>query len=179
MVREVTYETGRMLRTMLEGDPDLASHMKKVRVFLSHSKHDDFGERVARRIRDWLHDDVQLSVFLDIVDIPAGLPPDDVLEKEVRRSAVLVVYSDSFSSREWCGREVLVAKESDRPIVVADCIEDLDERAFPISPTCRWCASVLGNPTASSESLAAFSTRSSRTSFGGAARYLLTKPTRS
>ena len=26
---------------------------------------------------------------------------------------------------------MLVAKESDRPIVVADCIEDLDERAFP------------------------------------------------
>ena len=143
LVREVTYETGRMLRTMLEGDPDLASHMKKVRVFLSHSKHDDFGERVARRIRDWLHDDVQLSVFLDIVDIPAGLPPDDVLEKEVRRSAVLVVYSDSFSSREWCGREVLVAKESDRPIVVADCIEDLDERAFPYLanvPVVRLCS---------------------------------------
>ena len=131
LVREVTYETSRMLRTMPVTDPDLASRMEKVRVFLSHSKHDDVGERTAQCIRDWIHDDVQLSVFLDIADIPAGLPPDEVLETEVRQSAVLIVYSDSFSSREWCGREVLVAKESDRPIVVADCIEDLDERAFP------------------------------------------------
>jgi hypothetical protein len=131
LVREVTYETSRMLRTMLVTDANLTSKMEKVRVFLSHSKHDDVGERVAQRIRDWLHGDVQLSVFLDITDIPAGLPPDEVLETEVRQSAVLIVHSDSFSSREWCGREVLVAKESDRPIVVADCIEDLDERAFP------------------------------------------------
>ena len=143
LVREVTYETSRMLRTMLVTDPDLTSRMEKVRVFLSHSKHDDVGERVAERIRDWLHDDVQLSVFLDIADIPAGLPPDAVLETEVRQSAVLIVYSDSFSSREWCGREVLVAKESDRPIVVADCIEDLDERAFPYLanvPVVRLCS---------------------------------------
>ena len=131
LVREVTYETSRMLRTMLVTDANLTSKMEKVRVFLSHSKHDDVGERVAQRIRDWLHGDVQLSVFLDITDIPAGLPPDEVLETEVRQSAVLIVHSDSFSSREWCGREVLVAKESDRPIVVADCIEDLDERVFP------------------------------------------------
>ena len=143
LVREVTYETGRMLRTMLASDPNLAGQMEKVRVFLSHSKHDDVGERIARRIRDWLHDDVQLSVFLDIADIPAGLPPDRVLETEVRLSAVLIVYTDSFSSREWCGREVLVAKESDRPIVVADCIEDLDERAFPYLanvPVVRLCS---------------------------------------
>ena len=130
LVREITYETSRMLRTMLASD-ESSSPTEKVRVFLSHSKHDDVGERVAQRIRDWIHDDVQLSVFLDIADIPAGLPPDEVLEKEVRQSAILIVYSDSFSSSEWCRREVLVAKESDRPIVVADCIEDLDERAFP------------------------------------------------
>ena len=130
LVREITYETSRMLRTMLASD-ESSSPTEKVRVFLSHSKHDDVGERVAQRIRDWLHDDVQLSVFLDIADIPAGLPPDEVLEKEVRQSAILIVYSDSFSSSEWCRREILVAKESDRPIVVADCIEDLDERAFP------------------------------------------------
>ena len=63
LVREVTYETSRMLRTMLVTDPDLASRMEKVRVFLSHSKHDDVGERTAQCIRDWLRDDVQLSVF--------------------------------------------------------------------------------------------------------------------
>lgn len=131
LAREVTYETSRMLRTMLVTDTNLTSKMEKVRVFLSHSKHDDVGERVAQCIRDWLHGDVQLSVFLDIADIPAGLPADEVLETEVRQSAVLIVHSDSFSSREWCGREVLVAKECDRPIVVADCIEDLDERVFP------------------------------------------------
>lgn len=131
LVREVTYATSRLLRTTLTADSELSDQLEQVRVFLSHSKHDGVGERVARRIRDWLHNDVQLSVFLDVAAIPAGFPPDRVLEEEVRRSAILVVYSDSFSSREWCGREVLVAKECDRPIVVADCIEGVDERSFP------------------------------------------------
>ena len=131
LIREITYETSRMLRTMLVDEPDLISQMEKVRVFLSHSKHDLVGERVAKQIRNWLQDDVQLSVFIDVADVPAGLSPDAVLEQEVRRSTILVVYSDSFSSREWCRREILVAKEHERPIVVADCIENLDERAFP------------------------------------------------
>ena len=131
LVREITYEAGRMLRTMLRHEPDLASQIEHVRVFLSHSKHDHIGERVARGIRRWLQDDVRLSPFLDIADVPAGLPSDEVLEEGVRQSVVLIIYSDSFSSREWCRREVLVAKASERPIVVADCIEDLDERAFP------------------------------------------------
>ena len=131
LVREVTYETSRMLRDTLADEPDLARQMERVRVFLSHSKHDDIGEQDAKCIRNWLQEDVSLSVFLDIVDVPAGLPSDDVLDTGVEQSAVLIVHSDSFSSREWCRREVLVAKASERPIVIADCIEDLDERAFP------------------------------------------------
>ena len=131
LVREVTYETSRMLRTLLVNVPHLDSQTEKVQVFLSHSKHDDVGLKVAQQIRNWIFNDVQLSVFLDVTDVPPGLPSDDVLENSVRQSAVLIVYSDSYSSREWCMREVLVAKESWRPIVIADCIEDLDERAFP------------------------------------------------
>ena len=132
LVREVTYATSRMLRAMLiGGEPPIDVQAEKVRVFLSHSKHDSIGERIAKRVRKWVQEDVQLSVFLDVADIPAGLPSNRVLEHEVRQSAVLIVYSDSFSSREWCQREVLIAKESHRPIVVADCIEALDERAFP------------------------------------------------
>ena len=133
LVREVTYETSRMLRDTLVGEPDLTRQMERIRVFLSHSKHDDdnIGERVAKCVRDWLQEDVTLSVFLDIVDVPAGLPSDEVLDAAVRQSAVLIVHSDSFSSREWCRREVLVAKASGRPIVILDSIEDLDERAFP------------------------------------------------
>lgn len=143
LVREVTYAASRLLRTTLKAAPELSDQLEKVRVFLSHSKHDRVGERVAQCIRDWLHNDVQLSVFLDVVGILAGFPPDRVLEEEVRRSAILVVYSDSFSSREWCGREVLVAKESGRPIVVADCIEGVDERSFPYLgnvPVVRLCS---------------------------------------
>ena len=86
---------------------------------------------LRKGIRDWLQEDVTLSVFLDIVDVPAGLPSEEVLDASVRQSAVLIVHGDSFSSREWCRREVLVAKASERPIVIADCIEDLDERVFP------------------------------------------------
>ena len=47
LVREVTYETSRMLRTLVLAQSELNSQMEKIQVFLSHSKHDEIGEKVA------------------------------------------------------------------------------------------------------------------------------------
>ena len=44
----------------------LADYLEKIRVFLSHSKHDDDGEPVAQSIRGWLHEHSALSSFFDI-----------------------------------------------------------------------------------------------------------------
>ena len=102
-----------------------------LRVFLSHSKHDDVGEASAKAVRDWLHRNSRLSSFLDIVNVPPGHSFVEVLTAQVQRSAVIVLYSDTFSAREWCRREVLLAKQSDVPMVVAVCLQSGDERGFP------------------------------------------------
>lgn len=131
LIREVTYASARLLRAVADDEFGLTGQMQKVRVFLSHSKHDRAGPRVADAIRSWLSNDVQLDAFLDLVDVPAGLPSDQVLEEGVRQSAFLAIHTDSFSSREWCRREVLLAKKTRRPMVVVDCIAQVDERAYP------------------------------------------------
>jgi hypothetical protein len=138
LIRELACEFCRMLRHYLEhlkrpaeDEAALELYLKKVQIFLSHSKHDDDGERTARAIRDKLHASHGLSSFFDVHDIPAGLRFQRVLIQQVKMSAVVAVHTDSYSSREWCRREIIEAKRWNVPLVVANCISDLDERGFP------------------------------------------------
>jgi hypothetical protein len=138
LINELTYEFCRMLRHYLEHlkrpteeDAALESYLKKVQIFLSHSKHDDDGERVAHAIRDRLNSGHGLSSFFDVHDIPAGLRFNKVLLKQVRVSAMVAIHTDSYSSREWCRREIIEAKRWNVPLVIANCITNMDERGFP------------------------------------------------
>ena len=138
LVRDLTYEFSRMLRHRLAllrrpeaTETPLADYLEKIRVFLSHSKHDDDGETVARSFRDWLHERSALSSFFDIYDIPAGLSFRDVLLQQIGTSAVVALHTDSYSSREWCRREVIEAKRRHVPMIVVDCLHDADPRGMP------------------------------------------------
>lgn len=138
LLNELTYEFCRMLRHYLEhlrrpaeDDEALEKYLQKVQIFLSHSKHDDDGERIARLVRERLYAGHGLASFFDVHDIPAGLRFHKVLLKQVRQSAVVAIHTDSYSSREWCRREIIEAKRCNAPLVVANCICDRDERGFP------------------------------------------------
>lgn len=138
LTSDLTYQFCRMLRSYLEHllrpneeEAALEQYLKKVQVFLSHSKHDPYGERIARQIREQIFDGNGLASFFDVHDIPAGVRFDKVLLLQVRVSAVVALHTDSFSSREWCRREIIEAKRWNVPLVVADCISDTDERGFP------------------------------------------------
>ena len=121
LTRELTHEFCRMLRHRVDeqqrgqpgdgdGVPALGPYLEKVRVFISHSKHDADGATVARNIRDWIHDNGPLDSFFDVHDIPPGLSFEDVLLHQVRTNAMVAVHTDTYSSREWCRREVIEAK---------------------------------------------------------------------
>jgi len=138
LISALTYELSRILRTYIASNdhPGVAVnrldvYLEKVSVFLSHSKHDTYGEKIALAIRQFLSDNSSLSQFFDVRDVPAGLPFPMILERYVQKSAVVAIYTDSYSSREWCRREIIEAKRTDRPLVVADCIDEIDERSFP------------------------------------------------
>ncbi len=72
-----------------------------------------------------------MASFLDIYDIPAGLPFHEVIEHHIGRSVFLAIRTDSYSSREWRRREVIVAKRRGMPVIVVDCLHAGEERAFP------------------------------------------------
>ncbi|MGK7245826.1 toll/interleukin-1 receptor domain-containing protein [Buttiauxella agrestis] len=138
LISTLTYEFCRMLRHYLEhlkqpdkSDDELLKYLRKVQIFLSHSKHDSDGERIAYLIRDQLHKGNGLSSFFDVHDIPVGLRFNEVLLKQVAQSAVVAIHTDTYSSREWCRREIIEAKRYSVPLVVANCINELDERGFP------------------------------------------------
>ena len=140
LIRELSYEFSRMLRHYIEhlkhpvdDARDLERYLENVQVFLSHSKHDHDGdgERIARDIRDWLHQSNGPSSFFDVLDIPVGTPFQEVLELHVKRSALVALHTDSYSSREWCRREIIQAKRYNVPMIVVNCVRDVDERGFP------------------------------------------------
>jgi hypothetical protein len=138
LIAELTLELCRMLRHYLvrlehgdDSEEALNAYLEKVTIFLSHSKHAGNGEAIAKALRGHLHDGKGLSSFFDVNDIPAGVPFDRVLLNRVRQSAVVAIHTDSFSSREWCRREIIEAKRHNVPLIVANCIGDRDERGFP------------------------------------------------
>lgn len=138
LTTELTYEFCRMLRHYLEHlkrpteeEEALQAYLKKVQIFLSHSKHDDHGVAIAYNIRNQLYAGHGLAGFFDVHDIPAGLRFNKVLLQQVRVSAMVAIHTDSYSSREWCRREIIEAKRWNVPLVIANSISDIDERGFP------------------------------------------------
>ena len=136
LIRDLTHEFSRMLRHRLDMDQmdspsDASLHRRKVEVFLSHSKNDDHGERIADLFRDWLHKHSQLSSFFDIHDIPPGRSFSSVILEAISGGVLMAVQTDTYSSREWCRREVLAAKRAGVPMVVVDALEAGEHRAFP------------------------------------------------
>lgn len=145
LVRELTDTFVRMLRYHLAqlrhpevGQNDLDDYLTNIRVFLSHSKHSGPGEAIASALRTWLNDNSNLAPFLDFRNIPAGTPFDLVLDHEVGRSVMVAIYTDSYSSREWCRREAIIAKRRRVPMLVVDCLQDTDPSAFPYLGNVPW-----------------------------------------
>lgn len=135
LIRRLTHDFIRMLRYRLEaGRPDLAGHPdgrgRRVNVFISHSTNDVYGKQVAEAIRDWVSNSSQMSSFLASRDIPTGVRFGDVIDNSIRDSVVVVVYTDSYSSSEWCRHEVIEAKRANAPMLMVDCLESIDERSF-------------------------------------------------
>ena len=105
--------------------------LEKIQVFISHSKHDRDGEVVANGIRDWLHKNSQLSSFMDVHDIPPGESFQNVLLNKLDAGAFIAIHTDSYSSHEWCRREVIETKRRMVPMIVVDCVQELDPRSIP------------------------------------------------
>ena len=83
------------------GDP-----LPKVNVFLSHAKRD--GAVPARRLRDYIYSQTQLTAFFDENDIAFGSAFSRVIQSGLSSrdtAALIAVRSAAYASRPWCRRE--------------------------------------------------------------------------
>ena len=82
------------------------SPLPKVNIFLSHAKVD--GTRPARRLRDYIYSQTQLTAFFDENDIAYGSVFGGVIDsdlKSVDTAALIAVRTAGYAGRPWCRRE--------------------------------------------------------------------------
>ena len=101
-----------------------------ITIFLSHSKSGDTGKRHSEQIKQFI-DNTNMNRFFDANEISPGYHFDQEIEKHIQDSTLLAIESDAYSSRYWCQREILIAKQHNRPVVVVNCLEDFEDRIFP------------------------------------------------
>lgn len=109
------------------GDKGIQS---SITLFLSHSKIGETGKGHAEKLKQFI-DNTNMNRFFDANEISPGYQFDQEIERHIRDSTLLAIVSDAYSSRYWCQREVLLAKQYDRPIVVVDCLHNFEDRIFP------------------------------------------------
>jgi hypothetical protein len=117
---------------------------EKVCLFISHTKARaggvdarDLGLKLKRLI-----DSQPIGTrFFDEVDITGGERFEDVLTDALADSVVVVLLTDNYSSRFWCGLEVATAKSFNRPIVVVDALQHGESASLAYlgrCPTIHW-----------------------------------------
>lgn len=136
LILDLLHQFCRMLRYRLRPESGQSASVsrylkERVRVFISYSQHDEHGKAVADGIHKWIRGNSDLGTFFDVVDIPSGVSFEDAIDDAIPECALVACYSDSYSSREWCRREVVAAKRHGVPMVVVDCLRDMDPRLFP------------------------------------------------
>lgn len=105
----------------------------KLRIFVSHSKRDadELGTNRARDLVQYLNEETKLDSFFDAKDILEGKCFDKQIEKGVENALLMVLYTNTYSDREWCRRELIAAKDHDVPTVVVMMMNGVAKRVFP------------------------------------------------
>lgn len=111
-------------------NPDDTGKSSSITIFLSHAKAGDTGKLHSEEIKSFI-DNTNMNRFFDSTEISPGFPFDQEIEKNVQKSTLVAIESDAYSSRYWCQREILSAKQHNRPIVVVNCLNDYEDRIFP------------------------------------------------
>ncbi len=142
LITRLLHELSRQLLKLDPSDDDKTFSKPPVSLFISHAKWD--GETIAKDFRNYIRSETKLASFFDANDIPDGSTISKESEQKLRNNAVIVVFqTDAYSSREWCRKEVIIAKRYKVPIVVVNAIENEERRSFPYLgnvPVMRWKA---------------------------------------
>lgn len=106
------------------------SSENSLKIFLSHAKDGCHGLNLAKELKCVI-DNSSMQRFFDADDIAPGYRFDDEIVNNIRRSSIIIINSDIYSTRYWCQREIQVSKEYERPIIEVDLIVKGMDRKFP------------------------------------------------
>lgn len=139
VVRRIITELCRFLHgdPLVENSPEAPT-----KLFISHTKMDiDKEPHVVNTFREHLSHDQPIKVWFDSGDIPGGSQFAQEIAHGIQDSSLLCIRTDNYASREWCRKEILLAKEKSRPIVVVNALTKNEIRSFPYLgnvPEIRW-----------------------------------------
>ena len=105
---------------------------ERICVFVSHTKRSAPGDAdrvqaLIERVRHLIAN-TRLGEYFDASDLRPGSDWADELVVSASRSALLALRTDLYASREWCQREMRVAKNAGMPVVILDAIATWEER---------------------------------------------------
>jgi hypothetical protein len=136
LARRVVVEISRFLMGLESGDK------VPLRLFVSHAKRDVAAEGPFQEIVNHLDATQPIESWIDSAKIDAGNNFVDAIEAGVKDAdAVLALVTTHYSTRPWCRREILLSKRHARPLVIADCLDEVDVRGFPYmgnAPVLSW-----------------------------------------
>ena len=106
---------------------------QKAQIFVSHSKRDKdkIGEKRAKELVNFLTNETTLDAFFDIKDIIPGNRFDKQINEGVKNALLIILYTNTYSDREWCRRELIAAKDNNVPTIVVLMTDGVVKRTFP------------------------------------------------
>jgi hypothetical protein len=126
----LAHETVRHLYALREvSDSHMFAPPPPLKLFISHAKAD--GVEIATQIKAFVERSLPLKTFFDANDIAIGYDFSEEIKTYIQDAVIIAIHTDMYSSREWCRREILLAKENNRPIVVLNCFQNGESRSFP------------------------------------------------
>ena len=104
----------------------------RLTAFISHTKRNSPGEdetveALITTVREVIRN-TRLREFFDASDLQPGQDWDAELRSKAATSALLAIRTDLYPSREWCQREILIAKREGMPVIIMDALGQAEER---------------------------------------------------
>lgn len=119
-------------RDLAQGITQFLSGEQQLTAFISHTKHGGHPEAanvpsligLVRNVISTTH----LKEFFDASAIQPGSDWETVLKSKASSSALLALRTDLYPTREWCQKEVLLAKRHGLPVIMVDAMGFREER---------------------------------------------------
>ena len=112
------------------GKDEPTGDKSSLKLFLSHTKADDFAIKIVNDLRNYIIN-TNMSFFFDVWSIQPGYIVNDEIKKHLEDATLLAIETDTYSSRYWCQKEVVWAKQMQRPMLIVNAISKAVDRVFP------------------------------------------------